>query len=195
MRSIPRILLCTALAAFFLAFGVAAGQPSLAQSHALLPESEVWVDGTSNKSDWTVYATEIDATVSFDDEAGVPTTLQITMPSKEVKSNESTIMDRLMHKALKVSEHPTITYELVDAVPSGDGSVLTTGGNLTLAGVTKEIEMDVAVEETDNGRRYTGTVPLKMSDFDMKPPVAMFGALRTADDVTVGFDVVFAPAD
>lgn len=195
MRRTPRILLYAAAAAFFLAFGAAAVQPALAQSYALLPESEVWVDGTSNKSDWTVYATEIDATASFDEESGVPTTLQITMPSKAVKSNESTIMDRLMHEALKVSEHPTITYELVDAVPNGDGSALTTTGNLTLAGVTKEIEMDVAVEETDNGRRYTGTAPLKMSDFDMKPPVAMFGALRTANDVTVGFDVFFAPAD
>src|SRR5690554_7280057 len=65
--------------------------------------------------------------------------------------------------------------------------------DLTLAGVTRQIQMDVNVEETSEGIRYTGSVPLKMSDFEIRPPTAMFGALRTGDEVTVGFDVVFVP--
>ena len=78
-------------------------------------------------------------------------------------------------------------------VTSNDGSKLSTNGNLTLAGVTRQIQMDVNVEETSEGIRYTGSVPLKMSDFEIRPPTAMFGALRTGDEVTVGFDVVFVP--
>jgi len=34
-----------------------------------------------------------------------------------------------------------------------------------------------------------------MSDYGMQPPTAMFGALRTGDDVTVHFDVAFVPAE
>lgn len=166
--------------------------PADAQSYTLQPDSKVWVDGTSNKSDFTVHATEIDASAELGAD-NVPTTLQITMPSASIKSNESTIMDRLLHDALKVEEHATITFELSEAAASSDGSLSTTG-KLTLAGVTRDIEMDITAEQTDEGIRYTGTTPLKMSDYNIKPPVAMFGALRTADDVTVGFDVVFVPA-
>ena len=195
MRRSPRLFSPALVAAAFLLTAASSIQPlpALAQSYALQPESKIWVDGTSNKSDWTVEATEVDATVSLDGESGVPSSVLITIPSAKMKGDRSTIMDRLMHDALKVDEHPTITFELLEAVASDDGSSLSTSGNLTLAGVTREIQMDVTVEETADGLRYTGSTPLKMSEYNIKPPVAMFGALRTADDVTVGFDVVLAP--
>jgi hypothetical protein len=34
-----------------------------------------------------------------------------------------------------------------------------------------------------------------MSDYGLQAPVAMFGALRTGDEVTVHFDVVATPAN
>ncbi len=163
-----------------------------AQSYTLKGDSKLWVDGTSNKNDWTVEASEIDATATIDNATHVPSTVQLTVPAAKLKGGRSTIMDRLMRDALKVEEHPNITYELVE-VTSNDGSKLSTNGNLTLAGVTRQIQMDVNVEETSEGIRYTGSVPLKMSDFEIRPPTAMFGALRTGDEVTVGFDVVFVP--
>lgn len=168
-----------------------------AQNYTLQPESKLWIDGTSTRSDFTVHANELQAAMSLDAETGVPSELNFTVPSAEIKSNSSTIMDRLMHEALKVSEHPTITYELVEATASGESApMLKTTGRLTLAGVTNEIEMDVTSESGDDGAvRYTGSTPLKMTDYDMQPPTAMFGSLRTADDVTVSFEIVFAPAN
>lgn len=163
-----------------------------AQDYVIQDESKIWVDGTSTKSDWTVQATTIDGTAALDNGAA-PTALKLTIPSADIKSNESTIMDRLMHEALKVSEHPTITFTLDEAEASSQGT-LKTKGRLTLAGVTNEIEMDVKTEKAaDGGVRFTGTAPLKMTDYKMTPPTAMFGALRTGDDVTIGFDVVFVP--
>lgn len=165
-----------------------------AQSYTLQPESKVWVDGTSTRSDWTVTAAEVDAELALESGSSVPTLARIVVPSSKIESNESTIMDRLMHDALKVEEHPTITYELVEATPSdNDPTLLKTTGRLTLGGVTRELAMDVKGEVAEDGTaRFTGSTPLKMTDYGLTPPTAMFGALRTGDDVTVSFDVVFA---
>lgn len=193
MRASLRRPVLTILSAAVLVITILGAHPDTAsaQSHVLQSDSELWVDGTSNKSDWTVQATEMEGTATIDGTSLTPSAVRMTVPSATIKSERSTIMDRLMHGALKVDEHPTITYELTNA--SSDGSMLTTTGNLTIAGVTQPIEMEVTLEETPNGLRYAGSVPIKMSDFNIKPPVAMFGALRTGDEVTVGFDVVFAP--
>lgn len=167
-----------------------------AQTHSLQPESKIWVDGVSNKSDWTVHATEISGIVTIDDSSGIPTSLRLSLPSAAIKSNTNILMDRKIHEALQVSEHPTVSFELTDASAVASAATLNTMGKLRLAGVTKDIEMNVTAEMTGDGAiRYTGSTALKMSDFNIKPPVAMLGALRTGDDVTVGFDVVFVPGD
>lgn len=194
----------TRLAAAASAILLIAG-PALAQDaveYALQSDSKLWVDGTSNKSDWTVHAGELTGgfgvTGSGSDfglEAG-----EITVDSRSIESGKSTIMDRLMRDALKVDEHPTITYVLTSAEPGNaadDGSVtLNTTGELTLTGTTKDIEMAVTGTPAADGTiRFTGSHALKMSDYGMKPPTAMFGSLRTGDDVTVHFDVVVAPGE
>ena len=176
-------------------------QPAaLAQAtHTLDDESKVWVDGTSNKSDWTVHATELDgsATLSSDDGLTIES-LDVTIPSEKMLSQKSSIMDRLMHRALDVRTHPEITYSLksIDVEPGeSDAYTLKTTGDLTLAGTTKPIAMDVQGELLDAGLvRFTGSHTFLMTDFGMEPPSAMFGSLRTGDEVTVQFDVVFAPS-
>ena len=53
--------------------------------------------------------------------------------------------------------------------------------------------MNVRGEKLANGQvRLQGEHPLLMTDYGLTPPSAMFGALRTADKVTVKFDLVVA---
>ena len=181
-----RFFLSCALALFVLS--------ARAQTLSIQPDSKLWIEGTSTKSDWSVQASEIKAEMAIDGESieGV----KVTVPSKKIVSNKSTIMDRLMHDALKVTEHPEISYELGENV-AGIGEVMfsvKTSGKLTLAGVTKAVEFTVQGQRLDGGKiRLKGTMPLKMSEYGITPPTAMFGALRTGDDVTVHFEVVVAP--
>lgn len=169
-------------------------------SHTLQPESSLWITGTSTRSDWTVTAGTIDGGVTLADasDGSSVSGVQVRIPTREIASKSSTIMDRLMHDALKATDHPEISYELVDAMqvaPDGGGFALQTSGRLTLAGVTRDVEMVVQGEDLGEGKyRYTGSTPLKMTDYDMSPPTAMFGALRTGNDVTVHFDIVSGPA-
>lgn len=168
------------------------------------PESELWIDGTSNKSDWTVHATEFQAAVTLAPDATPPEieAATVTVPSAKLRSQKSTIMDRLMHGALKVDEHPEIQYELTSAESTASSSsnpatfTVETHGNLTLAGVTKDIVMTVQGDRLDDGTiHFTGSHELLMTDYNMKPPTAMFGALRTADQVTISFDLIAGPEE
>jgi polyisoprenoid-binding protein YceI len=110
-------------------------------------------------------------------------------------------MDRLMHDALMVDEHPGITYELTSAEPAGatatDGTfVLNTTGELSLTGTTRDVQIDVTGTRLADGKiRFTGSHAMKMSDYGMAAPTAMFGQLRTGDDITIHFDIVAGPAE
>jgi polyisoprenoid-binding protein YceI len=161
----------------------------------LLPESKVWVDGTSNRDNWTVNAAAVEGFVVL--QPGNPGSVRVQQGRFQVDAGKMTggrgaIMDRLMYGALKSDEHPTIRYELIQAEPASGG--LNTKGRVTIAGVTREIDGTVQAERLPDGRvRFTGSYPLLMSDYGMTAPTAMFGALRTGDEVVVRFELLARP--
>jgi hypothetical protein len=190
----PRFLTSVLLAAFFLSAATANAQTVF----QLDPSSKIWIEGTSNKSDWSVDATSFDGTFVMQNEisAADPAIekVEVTVVSRAIKGDISTIMDRLLHDALKVSEHPEISYVLSSTAATQVDDTkfdLATKGRLTIGGVAKDIAMTVRGEKLAGDRvRFTGSHVMKMTEFDLKPPVALFGALRTGDEVTVHFDVV-----
>lgn len=148
------------------------------------PESTITVDGTSNKSDWTVTATEFIGAYTLEDDA--PASVELTIPVMQMKGGKSLIMDRLMRDALNAPEYPEIRFVSTAIEPAEDAGWDVTG-DLTISGETQSII--VPVRRSDIGA-FTGSVDLKMSDFGVKPPTAMFGSLRTADEITVNFTVM-----
>ncbi|GAB5518090.1 MAG: hypothetical protein RhofKO_03410 [Rhodothermales bacterium] len=165
----------------------------------VLSESQITVDGTSNKSDWNVTAHSFEGTITVNDgyaDGPEVSGVDLNVTVKEMKGGRSTIMDRLMWKTLNATQNPTITYALTSAevvAQTDDGYTLNTTGELSLAGETKAIEMEVIGSVGDDGQmHFVGQYPLLLSDYGMKPPTAMFGALRTGDEVIVKFDLVAA---
>lgn len=193
----------SALLGFAVALAVFGAHPVLAQAeYSVQSGSKLWVEGTSNKSDFSVNASAVDGSfgVSGSGSDVAVASGEITVNAKDLKGGKSTIMDRLMYDALMVDEHPTITYRLSSAdkatAAASDGTfTLATTGELTLTGTTKDIAIEVTgTPQADGSIRFTGSHPLKMSEYGITPPTAMFGALRTSDDVTIHFDIVAAPA-
>lgn len=153
--------------------------------------STVFIDGTSNKSDWTVEASEMTGT--FEMEGGNVVSAQFSVATASIKGSAGVIQNRLITKALKTPTHPDITFSLIEVTGSEDvegGTRLSTTGTLMIAGVEQEIALDVMVSEADGGLRFVGEHPISMPDYKMKPPTAMFGALHVAKEVLVRFDVV-----
>lgn len=189
-------LLPTALLILFLMLPVLVNAQDNKQTLTFTPESSITVDGTSNRDNWTVTARTFEGyvTMNSNEDAPVAEEAQLNITVQDMTGGSSSIMDRLMRNALKASQHPEIEYVLsnMEAQNSnGDTIVYQTTGDLTLAGVTQTIEMEIEGTKLANGSyQFTGSYPLNMTDYDMDAPTAMFGALVTGDDVTIHFDLI-----
>jgi polyisoprenoid-binding protein YceI len=75
-----------------------------------------------------------------------------------------------------------IAFASTAVAPAGEN--LDVQGELTLAGTTRPIAFELAV---DDGRLHAVAV-VTQTDFGMKPYSTLFGALKVADDVTVELD-------
>jgi len=56
------------------------------------------------------------------------------------------------------------------------------------------VECDVMMEvitEDNSKLSFKGTLPLKLSDFNIEPPSAMFGQIVTGDEITLNFELSF----
>ena len=106
-------------------------------------------------------------------------------------------MERDMYRALRADAHPAIEFrfhELVGAVThdiDGGRYHAKIAGALSLAGETRRIAIDVVAQRVDRGRfRLKATLPLRMTDFRVTPPTALFGAIKARDELVVKFDLI-----
>ena len=101
-------------------------------------------------------------------------------------------IDKNMHKALKVTEHPEIAFRLARLEAGAAANSLKAVGTLKIAGVEKEVVF--AIKTTVNASTITvvGEVNLVMTDYGIAPPKAMLGMLKTDPKITVTFETVFA---
>jgi polyisoprenoid-binding protein YceI len=83
----------------------------------------------------------------------------------------------------------SFTSRSVRAGAGGDGP-LVVEGDLTLAGQTRPITVELAM--TNDGR-VTGTIPVTQTAFDIKPYRGLMGALKVRDDVDVVIDARLPP--
>jgi hypothetical protein len=163
----------------------------------LLDGSSMRIDGTSNKSDWSVEVTNMEGLLWIEDgDAITPDSVFFSARGEDLKSGRSTIMDRLMYEALKTDQYSDIIYTLgssgIQTVSEdNDAASWNTIGTLELAGVRDTLGARVSGYR-DGGRYvFTGTSSMSMREHEITPPTAMFGALRTREWVTIHFNLVF----
>jgi len=163
-----------------------------AERYAPAKGSSVKIEGTSTLHAWTMQGSTITGQISAPnpDNWNGSANVVVTIPVTSIKS-EHAKMDKLMAEALKARSHPEIRYEMTAATPANAGAdafTLKTSGKLTIAGVTKDIAMEVRGVRGPDGRYIlTGEAPLKMTAFGIKPPTAMLNTIKTGDDVKVTF--------
>ncbi|MBI3191595.1 MAG: YceI family protein, partial [Pedosphaera parvula] len=118
---------------------------------------------------------------------------------RSLKSGK-TLMDTVMPDTMHMEQNPKIDFMLTELVlrdppKAGEPLRLNAKGDLTVAGVKKAIAMPVTMEQIAEGKlKVMGSVPLKMTDFGMKPPAPKIaaGMIKTGDDVKIGFTWVIA---
>jgi polyisoprenoid-binding protein YceI len=170
--------------------------PNLANaqySPNILPSSSINVHGTSNVHDWDMKPTKITGDLGLSSTKQI-SSLTIKIEVKSLKSGNG-IMDGKTYDAFDYKKNPYIIFQLTDASQvklSETDQEITLTGNLTIAGQTKKISIKSVCKITKTGDyELKGSAPLKMTEYGMKPPTAMFGTMKTGDAVTVKFDVTF----
>lgn len=153
--------------------------------------SGIAISGTSTLHDWTMTSKEVkcQATIEINTD-GTPTklsALSLSVRSESLKS-EHKAMDKNAYSTLSTDEHAAITFDLISATLVQHK--IQCVGNLTIAGVTKEISVEALYKILPNyGLLCTGTKKLKMSDFGVDAPTFMFGTVKTGDEITVTFSI------
>jgi polyisoprenoid-binding protein YceI len=187
----------------------AAVAPAVGQTKmSVQPESKIVLAGGSNVHDWACKSSAFQATIEMDSAyQTLPMTeltkpirkVAVTIPVKSLKCGKGK-MDENMYKALREPQFPEIKYELasyeVDAArTTRDSFVAKTVGDLTVAGTTARVEIPITALRKDGGSMAgEGTLNLKMTDFGIKPPVALLGTLRTKNEITISFNVLLDKA-
>lgn len=178
---------------------VATTQIAVAQTFNLnTTASNLKIEGTSNVHDWEIEAKDQQGKLVAELENGKIVKinqLDFVVKAEGLKSGKSG-MDKNTYKALNTDKHKQITYKLnkvnnIDCAANGNCKVATSG-TLTIAGTTKPI--DITFDAKVNGDRIvlTGNQSIKMTDYKVDPPTAMFGTITTGDQVTIKFQSTFS---
>ncbi len=155
------------------------------------------ITGTSTLHDWTVQAGSVidyPTTLSIDIiEGGVIDSFSFSVPVASLDGGRGPSMNAKIKTAFGAETNPIIKYQQIGTAAikkDTAGITITSVGTLTMAGMEKEIE--VVLQATDEvGVLLKGSKDLKMSEFGMTPPSAMFGQIQTMDDITVHFEFVY----
>lgn len=172
--------------------------------HAQGTPTEMIIDGDSNIHDWDAEATNIDATLTFQNiesvtaETLTPETfksLSITIPVDGIKA-ESGGLTKNIHKYLKGKDNPNITFKLSSVsniTQQNDSLLIDANGVINAAGKDNPVEMQVTANIGSDGTiNFSGEQQLLMTDFDIDPPTAVFGTIRSKDEIVIKFDVSFS---
>lgn len=122
---------------------------------------------------------------------GALETFEISIPAVTLSSPKEGI-DKTMHKALKVAEHPDIKFRLSRLEGAGSAGAFRGVGMLEIAGLAREVALDLKTVESGSTLTVKGGLQLLMTDYGVTPPKAMLGMLKTDPKVTVTFETVLA---
>jgi len=161
-------------------------------------DNSVKLSGTSTLHDWMMVSAFFSGDAQFELEPGTHIVslkkLEFNLPVTSLKSDEKKL-DKNAYKALKAKQFPKIQYKMTAAKVSPEKDykyVIKTVGQLNVAGVSKEVLINISCMANKNGSiTCTGTYHLKMADYNVEPPKFMGGLMTTGDNVTLDFSMRF----
>lgn len=184
------------MVAAFIAGESTAQPPSSAPK---LPEKDygLTIDGTATMvGKWTCGGNakvEAEPPQMAESIPGLDTKTQTVMVSALVPAIEcgDAKMNEHLRRALKMNDFPQIRYRANHYVVVDNGSVVQSSGELTIAGVTKPVDLGARLIALPGGEtRVVGELAVNMLDYDVKPPSLFFGVLKVDNTVLVRFNTV-----
>lgn len=180
---------------------------SAQQKYAIDSGSSCTITGTSSIHSWTAKVNKVEGKVVLDEgfvkDGPLPKVgakvleAELSIPVKGIDGGKGETMNDKIFKAFDETTHPNIIFQLAEASVT---SILKSStptfemeakGTLTMAGTEKPISLTLeGISDGNGGYVLTASKGLKMTDFEIEPPTAMFGQIVAGNDVTVSFRLV-----
>jgi polyisoprenoid-binding protein YceI len=156
------------------------------------------INGTSTMHDWSSNATSVKIECDFTVTNGTIEKINngsVSVATKSIKSlKNSGLMDSRTHETLKADKFPNITYsvsKISSVQQNGNETTITLNGSLSIGGTSKPTDLIVKMKVLPNGDiEIKGTRKILMSNYGIKPPSFMLGALKVGDEVSLDFTAV-----
>jgi YceI-like domain len=156
--------------------------------------SSFLVSGTSTLHEWEMKSDkgEFEGIFSMKNNKLISVqALSFRVPAQSLKSGH-VIMDDNTYKALKIKTYADINFVLSSAnvaCIAEDSYQLNCVGRLTIAGITHETDLLVLCKwnPVENNFYCTGIKKIKMTDYNIKPPIIMFGMIKTGDEISISY--------
>jgi hypothetical protein len=181
-------------------FALIVTHAAYSQGNFSLKTAKAVIQGTSSLHDWESEVTIIECAGWFQTQNGVlkaVKTMEIKIKVEGIKSTKGKLMDNKTYEAFKVDHNPEIIYTFISSkitVDAANVATLESTGTLSMAGATNPIALTTKGKVLSNGDlEFKVSKKIKMTDYKMKRPTAMMGAITVGDEVTVIFDLVLTP--
>lgn len=152
------------------------------------------VEGTSNIHDWDLKAEKFTIKATIGEEADLPVikSLSLDLEAESLKSGKGG-MDKNTYKALKTNRYKSIkfTYTKTNILnkKSDNTYSVVVQGVLEIAGVKKTTDLNFDLVKVTNGYTLKGSKKIHMPEYDVEPPTAMLGTIKTGEDVTINYNI------
>jgi polyisoprenoid-binding protein YceI len=165
-------------------------------AYKLGAKSQMSLAGTSTLHDWTMQATSFSTNaqvgLSADNHLEGISALTLTLPVINLKGSKDGLNENAW-ETLKYEDHKNIIFKLTSArvTPGGANKYqIIATGNLTIAGTTKPVSMNVnATANADGSLTCIGSLPIKLSHFNIERPSFMFGTMSVGDAMTLSYTI------
>jgi polyisoprenoid-binding protein YceI len=150
------------------------------------------VFGTSTMHDWEMKSASRTGTANLtvtDSKLTDINSIDITLLTESIKSEKKS-MDKVAYETLKTDKFKNIKYVLKSADKVNETTWNLTG-TYTIAGVSKVLKTQVKTSVVNGVVTFQGLNKITFTEFGMKSPTAMFGAIKTGEDLTIKFNLNF----
>lgn len=159
--------------------------------------AKIQILGTSNIHDWEMNTDKGNSTAVFVTDAhgalsGL-TALTFTLPVESLKSEHSGL-NKNAYKAMRSDKFAQLTFTVLSASikPAGSAYQVYSKGRLTISGVSRDVDVTgTCTVNADKSIAVNGSYKLKMTSYNVTPPSIMLGAIKTGDDITVKFNLLY----
>lgn len=162
-------------------------------NYSLSSNPELKVTGTSTLHDWDMKSSLATGKAQISLENGKIekiANVSIIMPAESIKSGRGG-MDKNAYGALNTKNHKEVKFNLKELVAKG--SSYEASGDFTIAGVTKAAKFPVTASISGEKVTVKGKHDFKLTDYNIDPPTALMGTVKTGNEVSIHFNVTFQP--